>query len=105
MFAGWVMGACDSWAVLCVAQEFFETIIAFVITSAVEFWAILLAKWPAVAAVIDTILGLLQSIFQIAGQRIQAIASLAALSFGLWKWWSNREAKVIVTCPVSSDQF
>jgi hypothetical protein len=74
------MDACEQVDILCKLQPVFGYV-----------WQLLRDLWPAVVEGLEYV----KLLFRWFGDQLQAIASLAAFSFGLWKWWSNREEKII----------
>jgi hypothetical protein len=57
--------------------------------------AYMVARLPFLTWLLDALSYYVTVAFNWAGERLQALGSLAALSFGIYKWWSNRESMLL----------
>lgn len=91
------MVACESGELLCLASEwwnFFVTQLAF---AAAAIWALISRNVPSANAVLDRAAAGVNYIFSWLGERerLQAFGTLAGVSFGIYKWWYNRESMLM----------
>lgn len=84
------MAECEAGLGLCIAT-WWDALLTLVAVALGD----IIAKLPALAQFLEGTVKLVNGVFAWGGAHLQAIASLAAVSFGIYKWWWNRESMLM----------
>jgi hypothetical protein len=58
-------------------------------------WVWLVSTFPTVGLVLEKFSEPINDVFAVLGSKIQPLLTLAGISFGIYKWWDNREARLM----------
>lgn len=91
------MVACESGELLCLASEWWNFVVTQVAFALAMIWAVISRYVPFASTVVDRAAAGVNYLFSWLGERerLQAFGTLAGVSFGIYKWWYNRESMLM----------
>lgn len=87
------MTACESGELICLALDWWNFFVIQVAFALATVWAVISRYVPFANLVVDRAAAGVNYLFSWLGERerLQAFGTLAGITFGIYKWWYNRE--------------